>query len=161
MPATWIGSAPISPAKSRKRQPRRSRHPRRSSFKRGTRQVRKSSRFTAKAAKTACAPVRRPSHRSCFTLTAKRPKRFSRTRRRISALIGIGILKLIVSRGCHREKSAFKLKAGFLTLWNKGYFGVITAGGAPFASFLASKGLNGIGAIKDALKRAGNEKGPS
>lgn len=66
--------------------------------------------------------------------------------------VGIGILKLIVSADPSRKISV-SLKAGFLTLWNKGYFGVITAGGAPFASFLASKGLSGISAIKDALKR--------
>jgi hypothetical protein len=65
--------------------------------------------------------------------------------------IGIGILKLVVSADPSRRVSV-KLKAGFLTLWNKGYFGVITAGGAPFASFLASKGLSGLNAIKEALK---------
>ena len=65
--------------------------------------------------------------------------------------IGVQIAKLIVSPDANRRVSV-KLKTGFLTLWNKGYFGVIAAGGGPFAAFLASKGLNGLGAIKDTLK---------
>ena len=36
--------------------------------------------------------------------------------------------------------------------WGKGYFGIITAGGSEFATFLASRGLNGISGLKDALK---------
>jgi hypothetical protein len=66
--------------------------------------------------------------------------------------VGVHILKLIVSTDANKRVS-FKLRTGFLGLFSKGYFGVVTAGGAQFAAFLASKGLNGIGAIKDALKK--------
>jgi hypothetical protein len=68
-------------------------------------------------------------------------------------VIGVHIAKLIVNPPTADTKIGVKLKAGFLTLFSKGYFGVLTAGGAQFASFLASKGLNGMGAIKDALKK--------
>jgi hypothetical protein len=66
--------------------------------------------------------------------------------------IGVNIAKLIVS-GDADKKVAIKFKAGFLTLFSKGYLGVLTAGGSQFGAFLASKGLNGMGAIKDALKK--------
>jgi hypothetical protein len=66
--------------------------------------------------------------------------------------IGVHIAKMIAAPEGDK-KVTWKLKAGFLTLWGKGYFGVLTSGGAQFASFLASKGLNGIGAIKDILKK--------
>src|SRR6267142_638065 len=45
------------------------------------------------------------------------------------------------------KRIAIQLKAGFLTLFSKGYFGVVTAGGAQFASFLATRGLSGMSAI--------------
>ncbi|HUP56653.1 MAG TPA: hypothetical protein VM598_04315 [Bdellovibrionota bacterium] len=66
--------------------------------------------------------------------------------------IGVNIGKLIVSSD-PGIKVGLQLKAGLMSLWNKGYFGVIGAGGAQFAGFLASKGLNGIGAIKEAVKK--------
>jgi hypothetical protein len=66
--------------------------------------------------------------------------------------LGVGILKLIVSADANHRIS-IKLKTGFLTLFSKGYFGVVAAGGAQFASFLASRGLSGMSAIKDALKK--------
>ena len=66
--------------------------------------------------------------------------------------IGVGIAKLIVSSDSTRRVS-IKLNAGFLTLFGKGYFGVLTSGGTAFASFLASRGLNGTGAIKAAVKK--------
>lgn len=66
--------------------------------------------------------------------------------------IGVAILKLVVSPDANRRVSV-SVKVGFLTLFNKGYFGVVTAGGGAFASFLASRGLNGMGAIKAALKK--------
>jgi hypothetical protein len=64
--------------------------------------------------------------------------------------IGVNILKMIVSSDPSRRVS-IQLNAGFLTLFSKGYFGILTAGGAQVASFLASKGLSGLGAIKAAL----------
>lgn len=65
--------------------------------------------------------------------------------------IGVGIARLIVSKEADKKVS-IQIKAGFLSLFSKGYFGVLAAGGAEFASFLASRGLNGMGAIKSALK---------
>jgi hypothetical protein len=66
--------------------------------------------------------------------------------------IGVHILKQLLS-GDPETRVRFKIRAGFLGLWSKGYFGVVAAGGTKFASFLASKGLTGIGALKDALLR--------
>ena len=64
--------------------------------------------------------------------------------------IGVNILKLMVSTDANKRVS-FQIKAGFTTLFSKGYFGVITAGGSAFSAFLATKGLNGMGAIKTVL----------
>ncbi|MEK6705013.1 MAG: hypothetical protein AABZ06_04440 [Bdellovibrionota bacterium] len=66
--------------------------------------------------------------------------------------IGVNIMKLIISRD-PSKKISFQIKAGIFTLITKGYFGVLTAGGGQFMAFLASKGINGIGAIKAALKK--------
>lgn len=66
--------------------------------------------------------------------------------------IGVHIARMIVAQDADK-KVTVKFKAGFLSLFSKGYLGVLTAGGGQFASFLASKGLNGMGAIKDALKK--------
>lgn len=66
--------------------------------------------------------------------------------------IGVNIAKLIVSTDANRRVS-IQFKAGFFSLFQKGYFGVITAGGSQFASYLASRGLSGMGAIKAALKK--------
>ncbi len=66
--------------------------------------------------------------------------------------IGVRIAKLIASPDADR-KIHVRLKAGFLTLFNKGYLGVVSAGGAQFAGFLASKGLGGLSAIKDTIAK--------
>jgi hypothetical protein len=66
--------------------------------------------------------------------------------------IGVQIAKLVVSTDANRRVS-IQFKAGFFTLFSKGYLGVVTAGGSQFASFLASRGLNGISAIKSVLKK--------
>jgi len=69
--------------------------------------------------------------------------------------IGIHILKMVMRPETKTEpKVRMEICAGFLTLFSKGYFGVLKNGGSAFASFLASKGLNGIGAIKAALSKA-------
>lgn len=64
--------------------------------------------------------------------------------------IGVQIAKLILAPDPTR-KIGLKIHAGILSLITKGYLGVIAAGGASFASYLASKGFNGMGAIKAAL----------
>jgi hypothetical protein len=66
--------------------------------------------------------------------------------------IGVHIAKLIVSSDPELKVSV-QLKAGFLGLFSKGYFGVMTAGGSAFTSFLASRGLGGMDAIKAAFKK--------
>jgi hypothetical protein len=66
--------------------------------------------------------------------------------------IGVKIMKLVVSQDPDKKVS-LQLKAGFLSLFSKGYFGIVTSGGSAFASFLASRGLNGMGAIKAAIKK--------
>ena len=66
--------------------------------------------------------------------------------------IGVHIAKMIASPE-NDLKVSIKFKAGFLSLFSNGYFGVLTSGGSQFASFLASKGLSGMGAIKDVLKK--------
>ena len=66
--------------------------------------------------------------------------------------IGVNILKLVVSP-LKEQRVKVEFKAGFLTLFTKGYLGIVTAGGSSFSTFLASRGLNGMGAIKAALKK--------
>lgn len=66
--------------------------------------------------------------------------------------IGVNIAKLILSPNANARVN-IKFEAGFLSLFSKGYFGVITAGGTAFASYLASKGLNGVSAIKAVLSK--------
>jgi len=66
--------------------------------------------------------------------------------------IGVGIARLILSKD-PGQKVRFRLNGGLLSLLTKGYFGVVASGGSGFASFLASKGLGGIGAIKNAVKK--------
>lgn len=66
--------------------------------------------------------------------------------------IGVHIAQMVMSQD-PAKKVSVQFKAGFLSLFSKGYFGILTAGGGEFASFLASKGLNGMGAIKEALKK--------
>ena len=66
--------------------------------------------------------------------------------------IGVNIAKRVVKPDANR-KISFQFKVGFLSLFTKGYFGVLTSGGASFASFLASQGLNGIEGIKAILKK--------
>lgn len=66
--------------------------------------------------------------------------------------IGINIAKLIITTN-KDEKISIQLKAGFLELFNKGYFGVIKTGGSAFTTFMASRGLKGMNAIKTVLKK--------
>jgi hypothetical protein len=66
--------------------------------------------------------------------------------------IGVGIAKLVVSQD-PAKKVGMKFNTGFLGLFSNGYLGVVAAGGGAFASFLASRGLNGVSGIKEALKK--------
>ena len=66
--------------------------------------------------------------------------------------IGVNIMRLVVAGDANRRITV-KFRAGFLSLFAKGYLGVVAAGGGAFASYLASRGLSGMGAIKAALKK--------
>ena len=70
--------------------------------------------------------------------------------------IGVHIAKMVFNSKTKPDADAklgIHFKAGFLALFNKGYFGVLKTGGGQFASFLASNGLNGISAIKSVLSK--------
>jgi len=66
--------------------------------------------------------------------------------------LGVGILKLVASSD-PTKKVELRVHAGVLSLLGKGYFGVLATGGSGVASFMASRGLGGLGAIKNALKK--------
>jgi hypothetical protein len=66
--------------------------------------------------------------------------------------LGVNLLKLVVSSD-PELKMSMQIKTGFMGLFTKGYLGVLAAGGAPLAGYLASKGLGGIDAIKAVLKK--------
>lgn len=68
------------------------------------------------------------------------------------APIAIHIVKLILSPD-QNKKISVRFKAGFLTLFSGGYFGVLATGGGQLTSYLASQGLNGIGAIKTLINK--------
>ncbi len=66
--------------------------------------------------------------------------------------IGIAILKLMAHSDPEMRISA-KVHIGLFDLLRNGYLGVLPLGGAPVMKFLASKGFNGVGKIKDAISR--------
>jgi hypothetical protein len=68
------------------------------------------------------------------------------------AQAGIQICQLVLAQEPERRIEV-SLRVGILKLLTQGYFGILTAGGSSFASFLASQGLGGIDAIKTALQR--------
>lgn len=68
------------------------------------------------------------------------------------ATLGILIFDAILSKEEGRG-IRFKVHASFLTLWAKGYFSVLKAGGPEVASYLARLGFGGISQIKEILKK--------
>ena len=54
------------------------------------------------------------------------------------AEIGVLIMKLIVA-GDDQNRIRMTVRAGFLNMMTKGYFGVLTTGGAGVATYLASR----------------------
>ncbi len=66
--------------------------------------------------------------------------------------IGISILKLMAG-ATPAEKITVKLHIGIWDFIRGGYLGILPLGGPSVMKFLASKGLTGIGKIKDALSR--------
>lgn len=71
------------------------------------------------------------------------------------SLAGVQILKLIFSSDTNRRVKV-QPRGNFLNLWHQGYFGVLAEGGTEFAKYLASKGFEGMTAIKIALKKTKN-----
>jgi hypothetical protein len=67
---------------------------------------------------------------------------------------GLLILRAFLERP---RRLQAKIHVGFIELWRKGWFGVLTLGGGRVASYLASQGLNGIGGIQRALKALRSE----
>jgi hypothetical protein len=68
------------------------------------------------------------------------------------ATIGVAIFEHIFTKDEER-RIKFRVDAGFLGLWAKGYFSVLKAGGPEVASYLARSGFNGLTAIKAVLKK--------
>lgn len=66
--------------------------------------------------------------------------------------VGIFIFeKMLASDPQHKVKA--RVHAGFLSLMTGGYLGVLAAGGAEVAKFLAQKGLSNPSKIKDAIAK--------
>lgn len=68
------------------------------------------------------------------------------------ATLGIFLFDSIMTHDESR-KIKFKVRASVLSLWLKGYFSVLKAGGPEVASYLAKIGLNGIGQIKEMVQK--------
>ena len=66
--------------------------------------------------------------------------------------IGVNIAKLMISPDANR-RIGMKLQVGFMSLFSKGYLGVLTTGGSEFGSFLASRGQNGLRAVQSLLRK--------
>jgi hypothetical protein len=106
--------------------------------------------FTKKAGKNAVVPGPASNPQLVFVIPSASAQEILDFESDEIGPIGVQIAKLVVSPDANRRVS-IQFKAGFFTLFSKGYLGVVTAGGAQFASFLASRGLNGIAAIKSLL----------
>lgn len=65
--------------------------------------------------------------------------------------MGVAALEHLFSADPER-KIKFRVDAGFLNLWSKGYFSVLKAGGPEVASYVAQKGFNSVARIKEVLK---------
>lgn len=66
--------------------------------------------------------------------------------------IGVVILQLMAASE-ESERVKAKVHIGLFDLLRNGYLGVIPLGGPTVMKFLASKGFNGMGKIKDAISR--------
>jgi hypothetical protein len=108
--------------------------------------------FTRADGKNQVLPSEPKSPQLTFTLTPQAAEEILAEPSDEIATIGINIMKLVASTDANR-RVRMSFQAGFLTLFTKGYLGVLAAGGGAFASYLASRGLGGIGAIKAALKK--------
>ena len=66
--------------------------------------------------------------------------------------VGLHIFEDVLSQDPTRKVGA-RFHCGFLTLMTSGYMGILTAGGADVAKFLASRGFGNISKLKDAIAR--------
>ncbi len=114
--------------------------------------------FTRESGRNAIRPTPAASPQVVFTLTPEAADRILADPSEEVGAIGVQIARLIIARDPARQVSV-QLKAGFLTLFSRGYLGVVGAGGAAFASFLASRGLGGMGAIKAAIRKTVEPEG--
>ncbi len=65
--------------------------------------------------------------------------------------MGVSVLECIWSSDASR-KIRFRVDCGFLTLWRKGYFSVLKAGGPEVASYLARWGFGSLARFREVLK---------
>lgn len=68
------------------------------------------------------------------------------------AKMGMSVIETILTNDESR-KIKFRLDVGFLTLWSKGYFSILKAGGPELSRFLAKLGFDSISKIKDLVKQ--------
>lgn len=66
--------------------------------------------------------------------------------------MGVFLFEAILSVDMER-KVKFKVRASVLTLWLRGYFSVLKAGGPEVASYLAKIGFSSIGQIKEMVQK--------
>lgn len=67
------------------------------------------------------------------------------------ATLGIAIFEHIFTKD-EAKKIKFRVDTGFLSLWSKGYFSVLKAGGPEVASYLARFGFDSLSRVKEVLK---------
>ena len=108
--------------------------------------------FKKEGQETVVTPGTSPSPQLKFQLTSSAADKILDNPSEDIGEIGVTIAKLIVSKDPN-EQIRMNLNSGFLTLWNKGYLGVLKKGGSSFTAFLASKGMGGMGALKAAIKK--------
>ena len=121
-------------------------------------QVSETFTFTKKVGKNAVVPGPARDPQLLFTMNEQAASGILEFQSELIGEIGVHIAKMLFTSKMKTaaepgERLEIHFKAGVLTLFSKGYFGVLTHGGAQFASFLASQGLNGIGAIKSVLSK--------
>jgi hypothetical protein len=65
--------------------------------------------------------------------------------------MGVAIFEYLLHKD-PGKKIKFRVNASFLSLWSKGYFSVLKAGGPEVASYLGRIGFGSLSKIKDTLR---------
>lgn len=112
--------------------------------------------FTRKDKKNVLLPIPAQEPQVVFILTPDAAEAILGDSTQDIGQIGVNILKLVFSTDANR-RVGFQFKAGFLTLFSKGYLGILTTGGTAFSAALAEKGLSGLSAIKKVLQNIKNK----